>query len=151
MNKNKSQKALNITIVLLVIALAVMIGIVIYDTNNAEKNIDVAKTEMNQNQNNETIKEEIKEEEKEETQKENNDEYIGEEEKNSQEGEDIELTNEEKALQLAKEKWGENDNTVTYSIEEKNGNIYYIAVKSDAKTVLWYEVNIETWEISEFY
>ena len=147
MNKNKSQKALNVTIVLLVIALVVMIGIVVYDTNKADENLNVAKTEITQNQNNETVKEEIKEEQEEV--EEEKDEYIGEEEKNSQE--DEELTDDEKALQLAKEKWGENDESVTYSIENKNGNIYHIAVKSNATTVVWYEVNIETWEISEFF
>lgn len=148
MSKNKSQKVLNIIIVLLVIALIAMIGLVVYDSkkiNDEDKNVDVSKTEINQTQNNQVIEEEIKEEDN------NNEEYIGEEEKESQEEEDTELTKDEKALQLAKKEWGEDDNTVTYSIEEKKGNIYYIAVKSNATTISWYEVNTETWEISEFY
>ena len=148
MSKNKSQKVLNIIIVLLVIALIAMIGLVIYDSkiaNNEEKNVDVSKTEINQNQNNQVVEEEIQEE------TDNSEEYVGEEEKESQEEETTELSNDEKALQLAKKEWGEDDNTVTYSIEEKKGNIYYIAVKSNATTISWYQVNTETWEISEFY
>lgn len=149
MSKNKSQKVLNIIIVLLVIALIAMIGLVIYDSkiaNNEEKNVDVSKTEINQNQNNQVVEEEIQKEETD-----NSEEYVGEEEKESQEEETTELSNDEKALQLAKKEWGEDDNTVTYSIEEKKGNIYYIAVKSNATTISWYQVNTETWEISEFY
>ena len=148
MSKNKSQKVLNIIIVLLVIALIAMIGLVIYDSkmaNNEEKNVDVSKTEINQNQNNQVVEEEIQEE------TDNSEEYVGEEEKESQEEETTELSNDEKAIQLAKKEWGEDDNTVTYSIEEKKGNIYYIAVKSNATTISWYQVNTETWEISEFY
>ena len=148
MSKNKSQKVLNIIIVLLVIALIAMIGLVIYDSRNSnseENNVDISKTEINQNQNNQVIEEEIKEEEN------NNEEYVGEEEKESQEEATTELSNDEKALQLAKKEWGEDDNTVTYSIEEKKDNIYYIAVKSNATTISWYQVNTETWEISEFY
>lgn len=149
MSKNKSQKVLNIIIVLLVIALIAMIGLVIYDSRNSnseENNVDISKTEINQNQNNQVIEEEIKEEENN-----NNEEYVGEEEKESQEEATTELSNDEKALQLAKKEWGEDDNTVTYSIEEKKDNIYYIAVKSNATTISWYQVNTETWEISEFY
>ena len=148
MSKNKSQKVLNIIIVLLVIALIAMIGLVIYDSKNSnseENKVDISKTEINQNQNNQVIEEEIKEEEN------NNEEYVGEEEKESQEEATTELSNDEKALQLAKKEWGEDDNTVTYSIEEKKDNIYYIAVKSNATTISWYQVNTETWEISEFY
>ena len=148
MSKNKSQKVLNIIIVLLVIALIAMIGLVIYDSKNSnseENKVDISKTEINQNQNNQVIEEEIKEEEN------NNEEYVGEEEKESQEEATTELSNAEKALQLAKKEWGEDDNTVTYSIEEKKDNIYYIAVKSNATTISWYQVNTETWEISEFY
>ena len=126
-----------------------MIGIVIYDIKkleNEETNTEVLNTETNNNKNNEVVEnEEINEEQEPE------EEYVGEEEKTSQEEEDTELSNDEKALQLAKEKWGEDDESVTYSIENKNGNIYHIAVKSNATTVIWYEVNIETWEISEFF
>ena len=56
---------------------------------------------------------------------------------------------EEKAIDLAKKEWGDDD-SVSFNIEEKKGNIFYIAVKSDASVISWYEVNTETWEISEF-
>ena len=80
-------------------------------------------------------------------------EYVGEEEKNSSEEEKKEATNakskDEKAIELAKKEWGEDD-SVKFSIEEKKGSMYYIAVKSDANVISWYEVNTETWEINDF-
>ena len=89
----------------------------------------------------------------EETEKEPENEYIGEEERNITEAENKEATEakskDQKAIELAKNKWG-NDDSVTFSIEEKKGSIYYIAVKSDANVISWYEVNTDTWEISDF-
>ena len=55
----------------------------------------------------------------------------------------------EKAIELAKKEWGEDD-TVTFNIEKKNGAKYYIAVKKDAMVVEWYEVDTESWKISEY-
>lgn len=42
------------------------------------------------------------------------------------------------------------DDTVTFNIEKKNGAKYYIAVKKDAMVVEWYEVDTESWKISEY-
>ena len=82
--------------------------------------------------------------------KESNDEYIGQEEKESETDDKDEKSIDEKALDLAKKEWGD-DSSVQFSIEEKKGNKYYIAVTSNATRIAWYEVNINTWEISEFY
>ena len=152
MSKKKTQNILNVVIVLLVIMLIIMVVMVLYESKineNKDKNITNAQLETSQKQENEIIENNTINDDEEEQEKE--EEYIGEEEKESQEEVDEELTKDEKAIQLAKEKWGIDDNTVTYSIEEKKGNIYYIAVKSNATTISWYEVNTETWEISEFY
>ena len=60
------------------------------------------------------------------------------------------MTKDEKTIALAKKTW-DGDDSVTFSIEEKKGFMYYVAVKSNATVISWYEVNTDTWEISEFY
>ena len=92
-----------------------------------------------------TVKEELK-------QPESQDDYIGEEEQESNNDEQTQVTEnkDEKAIELAKKEYGEDDTSVTYSIERKDGNKYYVAVKSDATVVMWYEVDTDTWEISEY-
>ena len=52
-------------------------------------------------------------------------------------------------IELAKKEWGE-DNSVTFNIEEKDGDKYYVAVKKDATTIKWYEVDTDKWTISEY-
>ena len=59
------------------------------------------------------------------------------------------MTNEEKAIDLVKKLWGE-DNSVTFSIAKKKGNKYYVAVKKSNSSNIWYEVDTETWEVSEY-
>ena len=92
-----------------------------------------------------TVKEELK-------QPESQDDYIGEEEQESNNDEQTQVTEnkDEKAIELAKKEYGEDDTSVTYSIERKDGNKYYVAVKNDATVVMWYEVDTDTWEISEY-
>ena len=96
-------------------------------------------------------KEEIRDEEKvaeEITTK--DEEYVGEEEQEINDTEnDSAQSDEEKAIQLVKKEWGE-DNSVTFNIENTNGTKYYVAVKSNGATVAWYEVDIQNWEVSEF-
>lgn len=89
------------------------------------------------------------EEEKTVTSEEVTNEYIGEEEKEDFKEEIIIQNKDEKAIELAKKEWGEDD-TVTFNIEKKNGAKYYIAVKKDAMVVEWYEVDTESWKISEY-
>ncbi len=76
--------------------------------------------------------------------------YVGEEEKESNNEKDTSKSNEEKAIELAKKEWGEKDNSVTYSIERKEENKYYIAVKKNATVQLWYEVDTQNWTIKEY-
>lgn len=77
----------------------------------------------------------------------NNQNYIGEEESRD---ETSNTSNEEKALKLAKEKWGE-DISVYFTVANKNGNTYNISVNSSETTqvLAWYSVNIETGEVEE--
>ena len=153
MSKCKTQKVLNVMIIIAILAIISIIAYIFYDVKN-NKIVNNTNTTI-QNPINNNINNEIKEEpeQKEEniiTDNKNNQNYIGKEEEESNKEENTELTKDEKAIQLAKKEWGE-DNSVTFSIEEKKGNIYYIAVKSNATTISWYEVNTETWKISEFY
>ena len=54
-----------------------------------------------------------------------------------------------RAIELAKKEWG-NDDSVSFSIEEKKDNKIYVAVKNDATVIQWYEVNTNDWTISEY-
>ena len=74
---------------------------------------------------------------------------MGEEEQEPQKEEPTTQSKDEKAIDLAKKEWGEDD-SVKFSIEEKKGSKYYVAVKRDATVISWYEVDTETWKISEY-
>ena len=64
--------------------------------------------------------------------------------------EEPEMSTDEKVIDLVKKEWGKDD-SVTITIEKKNGNKYRVAVRDTSTTVLqWYEVNIDTWKVSEY-
>ena len=160
MKKQKKQNLLNAIIAILVIALIGMIISIIYeekinmskqpiqDTNTSVVDNEYIKEEKTE------IEEEItdtddneNEEVEEELPKEEN-EYIGEEESNIDK--QPEMTTDEKVIALVKKEWG-NDKSVNVTIEKKNGTKYRAAVRDTSTTVLqWYEIDIETWEISEY-
>ena len=163
-NFPKEENILTAIIIILVIALIMLVGSAVYEeiTNiNKEKLKDtVSSTELeNEDQEQEEgkekeeeVPEEPKNEEEEEPVKEEQpkEEYVGEEEQEVNTKEDTTKTKDQRAIELAKNEWGE-DNTVTFSVEEKKGSKYYVAVKSDAIVITWYEIDTETWEISEYY
>ena len=120
MKRKKEQNILTVIIILAILALVILIGSIIYENE---------------------IEDDIKEQEKEE--------YVGEEEQETQKEDATIQNNDEKAIDLAKKEWGEDD-TVTFNVEEKNGTKYYVAVKQDATVIAWYEVDTENWKISEY-
>lgn len=157
MKKQKKQTILNLIITILVIALILMIGSIVY-----EEIINVNKQQLTQNTSTPVIKDveiddldeienekDIVEEEKEEIPVEDSkEEFIGEEENKTEEK--PEKTTDEKVIDLVKKEWGQDD-SVIFSIEKKNGTKYRVAVRNSSTTVLqWYEVNTETWEVSEY-
>lgn len=149
MNKQKKHTILNVIITISVIMLMLIICFIVYEHLINQKDIN----ELNTNNEIEnTIKEDNNTEKQEEkmSEEENEEEYIGQEEKESETNDKDEKSIDKKALDLAKKEWGE-DSSVQFSIEEKKTNKYYIAVTSNATRIAWYEVNIDTWEISEFY
>ena len=83
---------------------------------------------------------------------ETNSTYVGEEEKESQndQAQNETQTKEEKAIELAKKEWGEKDTSVTYTIEQKEGNVYYISVKRGTEVQVWYKVDTDKWTISQY-
>ena len=164
MKKQKKQNLLTAIIILLVIALAMLVGSIVYEeminmnkqTQNTWNPTINQDEENNSNKENEILENEtqgenenlneVEEEKIETTDKEQ--EYVGKEESNSQE--ETTENKDNKAIQLVKKEWGE-DKTVTFSIEKKNGTKYRVAVRDNSTTVLaWYEVDTETWEVSEY-
>lgn len=151
MGKKNTQKILTIIIVLAVIVLFILIGSIIYE-EQMKKNKEAVESvyapilendsdsiEPVQIENTE-IEEEIK-----------NEEYIGEEEQETNEKDTVSKiqNNDEKAIDLARKEWGE-DSSVTFNIEEKDGTKYYVAVKQDATVIGWYEIDTDNWKIKEF-
>ena len=147
MKKKKEQNILTLIIVLAIIALAIIIGSIIYEEQigeNKEAVESIAIPAIEEKQETiEPVESEniIKEEETEE--------YVGEEEQETQKEETTTQNKDEKAIDLVKKEWGEDD-TVTFNVEEKNGSKYYVAVKKDATVISWYEVDTENWEINEY-
>ena len=166
MKKQKKQNLLTATIIILVIVLAMLVGSIVYEemininrqqnqnmlnsatnTDEQEDLNEKEETTANEDEKQEGESLEVEDEETIET-TDKQQEYVGEEESNSQE--EKTENKEEKAIQLVKKEWGE-DKTVIFSIEKKNGNKYRVAVRDNSTTVLaWYEVNTETWEVSEY-
>ena len=147
MKKKTEQNILTVIIILAIMALAVLIGSIIYEEKikeNKEAVESIAKPAI------EEKKEVIEPVENENIiQQEEPEEYVGEEEQETQKEETTTQSKDEKAVDLAKKEWGE-DETVTFNVEEKNGTKYYVAVKKDATVIAWYEVDTENWKIIEY-
>ena len=152
-----------------------LVGSIVYEEiiNMNKQTQNTLNPTINQNEENNSNKENETDKNEDETQSENEDEaqeeneneseveeegkiettdkeqgYVGKEESNSQD--ETTENKDDKAIQLVKKEWGE-DKTVTFSIEKKNGNKYRVAIRDSSTTVLaWYEVDTETWEVSEY-
>lgn len=122
------------------------------DTNNITE-----KTEENQTEN-EIAENEINgnntEEEvqntniTEQTQQNTQNQVTGKEEQESNQ-ENNGINKEQKAIELAKKAWGENSDAYTFSIDYIEGNIYHVQVISNAQTIGYFDVNMETEEVKE--
>lgn len=150
----KQQHILTLIIVLAVIGIAVVIASIIYDEKIRDNKKAVETISVPENE--EKVEESLPIDEEDNTidTEESQDNYVGEEEKESQEQVEEEQkeskqTDDEKAIELAKKEWG-NDDSVSFSIEEKKDNKIYVAVKNDATVIQWYEVNTNDWTISEY-
>ena len=147
----EKQNILTIIIVLLTLVLFVMIGSIVYEekinlSKQQSENL-IESDKQNEVENNISKDDsEIEQVEEDEETQQDDEQYLGEEEKN--EG-DSTQSNDEKAIEAVKKEWG-NDDSVTFSIEQKNGTKYYVAVKSENEPTVWYEVDTETWEVNEY-
>ena len=61
-------------------------------------------------------------------------------------------TDEQRAIALAKNKWGVSDNTVNFNIANHDGKIYYVSVNNSetSAVITWYKINVETEEVSDY-
>ena len=153
MKKKTEQKILTIIIVLALVALAVLVSSIVYEEEIRKNKNAVESTTMPTIENKNTNVEETPEKEENLPQKQEStkEEYVGEEEKEAEQ-ENVASqaqSKDKKAIELAKKEWGE-DNSVTFNIEEKDGDKYYVAVKKDATSIKWYEVDTDKWTISEY-
>ncbi len=151
MKKQSKQNILTAIIVILVLILAVLIFSIIYEQISTV-NSEMLENNISSKDNEDDISDEQTEKTESNEEEIPGEEYVGEEEKEANEdnnNEETIINKEDKAIELAKKEWGEDD-TVTFSIEEKKGSKYYVAVKSNAIVEMWYEIDTYTWEISEY-
>ena len=164
MEEQKKQNLLTLVIIVLsivILSLSLYTTIILFvyegkrkinNNKQPQNNLETPIQKENQIENepkDDTPEEPKNEEQKpEETKPENPEkDYIGEEENTSKDNQT--QSKDEKAIELVKEKYG-NDDSVTFSIEQINGTKYYVAVKSEETETVWYEVDTETWEVSEY-
>lgn len=121
------------------------------DTNNitekAEENQtenEIAENEINGNNTEEVQNTNITEQ----TQQNTQNQVTGKEEQESNQ-ENNGINKEQKAIELAKKAWGENSDAYTFSIDYIEGNIYHVQVISNAQTIGYFDVNMETEEVKE--
>ncbi len=74
--------------------------------------------------------------------------YVGKEEQESSEQSGTENP-EQTAIDFAKEKWGETSSSYNFVVENVEGNVYHIAVISNAITIAYMDVDLETGEVTE--
>ena len=134
-------------------ALTVVVGSIVYEEKMKKNKKAVESTTTPIIENKDTNVEETTEKEESLPQEQGTvkEEYVGEEEKEAEQENVVSQaqSKDEKAIELAKEEWGEDD-SVTFNIEEKDGDKYYVAVKKDATAIKWYEVDTDKWTISEY-
>ena len=151
----KQQTILTIIIILALLGLAALVGSTVYEERIKENKKAVEAIKAPTVKQNEVANTEPKEETTTEiTEEPEKDDYVGEEEKETQveESKESETQKEDKdakSIALAKKEWGDDD-SASFSIEEKKNNKYYVAVKKDATVIQWYEVDTENWTISEY-
>lgn len=60
-------------------------------------------------------------------------------------------TDDQKVIEMAKKKWGENDNNVSFNIVNREGHIFKVSVnnKSTTAVLAWYTVNLSTGEVTQ--
>lgn len=166
METREKQNLLTMIIIVAVLAIALIVGFIIYPEireNNKSNSLNSQSTKQTENTNittnstqttsttnTETTNTESTNTESTNTASTNG--YVGEEEKeiDASQTNSTSQTKEEKAIELAKKEWGENDSNVTYNVEQKEGNVYYIAVRLNDQVQKWYEVNTEKWTIQEY-
>ena len=144
METREKQNLLTMIIIVAFLAIALIVGFIIYPEireNNKSNSLNSQSTKQTENTNSTQT-----------TSTASTNGYVGEDEKeiDANQTNSTSQTKEEKAIELAKKEWGENDSNVTYNVEQKEGNVYYIAVRLNDQVQKWYEVNTEKWTIQEY-
>lgn len=154
METREKQNLLTMIIIVAFLAIVLIVGFIIYPEIKETKKIEAKNTQSTSIKNTESTKktEETKTSSTEIKNTEETSGYVGKEEKedNTDEKESEPQTKEEKAIELAKKEWGENDTNVTYNVEQKEGNIYYVAVRANDQVQKWYEIDTGKWTIREY-
>lgn len=158
---SKSTKGLTILLVILVIFLCAYLGyIFVQDKNTAENDTNNTNTTTNiieentTNTANTTNVANTTSQQTQNTSTQNSTENDGPEVVGKEEQESNQETGgvnpEEKAIDLAKQKWGQNSDTYIFKVDYVEGDIYHVAVVSNAMIISYMDVNIKTEEVTEY-
>lgn len=159
METREKQNLLTMIIIVAVLAIALIVGFIIYPeikennkTNNTQNSQSTKKSESTNttSTNTSSTTETTTNTSSTNATSSTSTEYVGKEEENDGKAENTSLTKEERAIELAKKEWGENDTNVTYNVEQKEDNTYYVAVRINDQVQKWYEVDTEKWTIQEY-
>lgn len=158
METREKQNLLTMIIIVAFLAIALIVGFIIYpeikenNKNNIQNSHSITKTESTNTISTKTssITQNITNANTETTKTDSTNGYIGREEMDNEKTESIAQTKEERAIGLARKEWGENDTSVTYNVEQKEENIYYVAVRLNDQVQKWYEIDTEKWTIKEY-
>ena len=164
MENKKSNKGLTVLLIILVIFLCVYLGYIFMQDRNSAKNETNTNAQENMvanniqknttNTSNETNNTNKETQQTQNTNTQNsveNDgpEVVGQEEEESNQ-ETGGINPEEKAINLAKQKWGQNSDAYIFKVDYVEGDIYHVAVVSNAMIISYMDVNIKTEEVTEY-
>ena len=158
---SKSTKGLIIVLVILVIFLCVYLGYILVQDKNIAKNdtnnTNIATNSIEKNTTNtanitNTANTTLQQTQNTNTQNSTENDgpvVVGKEEQESNK-ETGGVNPEEKAINLAKQKWGQNSDAYIFKVDYVEGDIYHVAVVSNAMIISYMDVNIKTEEVTEY-
>ena len=160
---DKFTKFLIVIAIIIAIMIVVGIGYLVIDSDKSDVEInndeitieeekpdeEIVEEEEDEKEEENTIKEEVTED-PEANKRGVQTQVTGREEQQSN-NQPNQKTDDQKVIEMAKKKWGENDSTVSFNIENREGHIFKVSVRNKNTTaaLAWYTVNISTGEVTQ--
>ena len=151
---DKKTKILIGILIVLIILLIVYLSYIFTQNNSKEVEANVSENEVIENETTEenTVETAVVEEDNKAKENEPNTQNTANSEKtnntqstvNSNNTEVVGKEEQETAIKLAKEKWGETSKNYVFTVDQIENNVYHIAVVSNAQVIGYVDVNMNT-------